>query len=235
MWLLFWWLLVPYHILKWIFRAARKSNIDTSNDRIAERADKTRAAQIAELDATLRAAVPTAPVQKMRATIRFGELSAPKLDYDYSDRYGSITRDTGQSETMFTVDMIVELSEQERAIILKHNLDFVELEREAMFSPLELSLMEDEDQRELDATSEVRDPYLKAAKKMGVEQAKALRTNYKQITTVGDLLVVPYRRQFGSAHDAKKHAEVLKTKLLPQLRLVLNQYKEHRTTETLEF
>ena len=100
--------------------------------------------------------------------------------------------------------MMVELSEQERAIVYEHHIDFVEIDNVSRYSQDDLAVMRYEGQKRVDSISEIRQPMLKAITRQSLEGANEIQKKDRIKTTVGDLLVVPYRRIFETPHEAKE-------------------------------
>jgi len=212
LWVFLWWALIPYFIFKWSYKYIYVPYDDAKETKrlseAAERAQIRQANQLELLAQKLREAAPKTPVEKMRATILVE---------------GS------------EVDMLVELSEQERAVIRQHDLSYIELENVPLYSADEIARMRADHQREADEISAVRQPYLKAVVQQSVHNVAELQKRERSITTLGDLLVVPYRRTFSSTYEAKQHADRLKSEHLPKVRQIIDQFMAHKPVETVEF
>jgi hypothetical protein len=193
--------------------------------------DEARAKQLE----ALRAAVPAGPPERMRATIQVNEYKQARLERQRISRL--IGEDTYVSvevgeDFCFSVDMILEMSETERAIIKQHNLHDIELEETPAFTAEALS---DIEARYADEVEAIKNLTRKAVTKQITQESLARLKNKRVKTCVGDLLVSPFSRSFESPHEAKKYADKLKTEFLPEIRKLLDGYTAHKQSETLEF
>jgi len=220
-WIFCWWFLIPYFLFKWIYKyiyVPVDDRKEIENSRQAAADEKVQVNNQLELLALqLREAAPKTPVDRMRATILLNNPALP----------GGASR--------YSVDMMVELSEEERAIVYQHDIEFIEIENVARYSPDELARMRYEHQQEVDAISGVRQPTLKAITKVVMDDVNESQKKDRLRTSVGDLLVVPYRRLFDTAHEAKEHSDKLKTDLLPKIRKIIDGYRTYKAAETVEF
>jgi hypothetical protein len=191
-----------------------------------------------ERDAQLRALrdlVPSAPPERMRATIqlnqfRQGRTGRKKVSHLLGDD-SFVYVETGE-DTKYSVDMILELPESERALIKQYELDDIVLEDIAAHSDDYLLRHRVESDEEAEARS---DPLRKEISKQINTNVQSLLKAERRITRIGDLVVSPYSRVFDSPHEANDYAAKLKTKFLPELRKLLDRHREHKPTETLEF
>lgn len=185
--------------------------------------------------AALRAAVPPNPPERMRATIQLNEYKVPRIEERRVPRFGSeddFTYVEVGEDFKFSVDMILEMSETERALIRQHELDDIVLEDVPKYTADELAALARQDDQRVRAT---KDMILEQVQKNVNELSTEHRKSERRITRVGDLLVAPFTREFDSPHQAKQHAETLKTKFLPEVRKLLDGHTGHKQSETLEF
>ena len=171
----------------------------------------------------------------MRATIQLNEYKTPRTKQKRIKRMigdnSLIFVDAG-TETRFTVDMILELSEAERAIVSEHELYNIVLEEVRMYTEQDILERQREYREREDAT---KDEFLK---QIQINADKSIIEGMRENTTktkIGHLLNRPFSRDFGTPHEAKMYAEKLKTKFLPEVRKLLNSYGTHKQTETLDF
>jgi hypothetical protein len=193
--------------------------------------DEEREKQLAQL----REAVPKTPLERMRATIRVNQIKVPRIE---RKRIGHLfTEDTfvdavTGDDLRFAVDMILELTETDRAIIKQDELDDIVLENIPLYSEAEILRRQVADREEVKAT---KDLLMKEIKKNVTQDTPSLMKEARFITRVGDLVVSPYCRVFDSPHEAREFADKLKTKFLPEIRKLLDTYGSQKATETLEF
>ena len=99
--------------------------------------DEARAKQLA----ALKAAVPPGPTERMRATIQLNEYKKPRHErkriYRLIGEHNYIYHEVGE-DTCFSVDMILEMSETERATIKQHELNDIVLEETATYTEEEI-------------------------------------------------------------------------------------------------
>ena len=207
--------LAIFALMKFISASERRKQeaaLQTVRERIA-------AERLTQLNA-LRAAMPTSPVKSMRATIQTNT---------YKDDGGT---------SRFTVDMMLELTETERAIIKEHELDDIVLEDIPLFDKdaLEKKQQQIEEHREAfdRATRSSKMLDAKLSEQVDVAVLAAMK-KARLITTVGQLVVIPFSRAFDSPHEANEYASLLKTKLLPEMKRLIQKHGQHRQTETVEF
>jgi hypothetical protein len=247
---IFWMLAAPFYaafyilkfgwqfILKPIFatlenKSADKARHKAAADRApaAKRRDEVRAEQLA----ALAAAVPPGVPERMRATIHLNEFRTPCTEQQRSPHlFGedSFTSVEVGEYIAYAVDMILEMSETERGIIQQHRLDDIILEDTPLYTDVELRKKKYEYQDEVDAT---KDLMLKEVKRHSTAMTVELLKDHRMQTRVGDLLVSPFVRTFPNPHEAKQYADKLKTKILPGVRELIDSYREHKQSETLEF
>ena len=191
-----WWLMIPYYLFKWSYKYIYvplddKRQIVRLRKAVVEEKVKEKS-ELELLAQKLRDVAPKTPPEKMRATILLNTVEYQKGAFRHS------------------VDMLVELSEQERAIVYEHQIDFIEIDDVPVHNQDALARMKYENQKEVDAISQIRQPLLKAITRQSMEAVNEMQKKDRLKTTVGDLLVVPYQRIFETAHEAKEHADKLK-------------------------
>lgn len=213
----------------------------TASANVERQAAATEPARRARQDARtrqledLKAAVPLAPLERMRATIQLHEFKQPRVERVRTRRLigeDTFTIAERGEDFKFAVDMILELTETERAIIKQYELDDVVLEDRPAFTEDQLVDIRVRDNEELKAT---KDLLLKEIKRQVMDQSQAMSKMERDKMRVGDLLVSPYSRVFDSPHDSKEFADKLKTKYLPAIRKLIDGHGIAKQSETLEF
>lgn len=193
--------------------------------------DEGRAKQLAEL----RAAAPQSPPERMRATIHINEIRVPKIEPQLVKHVVAedtwINVETGE-RTRYAVDMLLEMSETERGIIQQHQLEDIIIEDTPAFTKRQIIQSEIQNDKEVEATKDI---LLKEVKKVINQSSVGMMKDQRAQTRVGDYLVAPFSRIFDSPHEAKQYADQLKTKLLPSIKDLIESYKEHKASETIEF
>jgi hypothetical protein len=192
------------------------------------------AARQQQLDA-LRATLPAGLPDRMRATIQINEVKHPRLKQERIHHL--IGEDTfvhaeAGEIAKYTVDMVLQMTETERATIKQHQLDDVVLEDAPLFTEDELVRARIDDRARVDAA---KDPLHKAIGKQMLETTEDMRKHERRKTRIGDLLVSPFSRFFDTPHEASEYAHKLKTEFLPKIRQLLDRYREYKQTETIEF
>jgi hypothetical protein len=217
---------------------AHERSADAESDRRSaamEPARQAREADRARQIAALKAAVPTAPLERMRATIQINGVKRPVFDHVRTHHLiGEDTvrwEETGE-EIKFAVDLILELTETERAIIKQYGLDGIALDDRPAWSEQQLAQMRAEDDEEVEAT---KAPLLKEVSRQSRELARAMAKREREKTFVTNLLASPFTRIFDTPHEAKQYADKLKTQLLPALRKLIDDHAASKQSETLEF
>jgi hypothetical protein len=185
-----------------------------------------------QLDA-LRAAVPKTLPESLRATIQINAIVVAEREQRCIPRTfvdDSIIYVEGPERTKYAVDMILELSETERAVIKEHNLHEYLLEDEPLYSAEQLARIKRE-----------QDGYAAAFKNPSVAE---LWDKHTQViidtdraarfqTKLGDYLVAPYTRVFENRVEANQYSEKLKTKLLPQIKSILEVHQTDLGPQTI--
>jgi hypothetical protein len=211
--------------------AATQQALEQQHNSKQEARNKTRANQIA----ALKAAVPPGPTERMRATIQLNQYKKPRFERRRISRLigedDFIDREVGE-DACFSVDMILEMSETERAIVSEHELYDIVLEEFRTYTEQDILESQRDYKERQDAT---KDEFLK---QIQIDVDKTLIEGMRENTTktkIGHLLNRPFSRDFGTPHEAKMYAEKLKTKFLPEVRKLLDSYRTHKQTETLDF
>ncbi len=193
--------------------------------------DELRAKQIE----ALKAAVPPGPPERMRATIQINEYKKARMEQQRIARLigedNFVYVEVGE-DTLFSVDMILDMTETERAIIKQHELDDIVLEESATYTELEIIEAKSRFQDEVKGT---KDPLRMEIRADIGKQVITDMQHERTKTRVGDLVVAPFSRSFDRPHKAKEYADRPKTKLLPEVRKLLDSYSAHKQIETLEF
>ena len=227
----------------WALTKGFKEDIDTKSAQaqFGATSEPARAAQKLREDARekqiqdLRDAVPKAPLEKMRATVQVNQMKMPRTERKQINHllteHTFVDAVVGE-EFKFAVDMILELTEAERAIIKEHELDDIVLEDVPRYSEDDILKRKVADQRQLDA---IKDPFRKEIMASVMKDAPTVMKEQRLVTRVGDLVVSPFTRVFDSPHEAKEYADKLKTKFLPEVRKLIDSYGCHKQSETLEF
>lgn len=239
LWMFLWpFFLAWYLIIKPLIKYSQTKSTEKQQELFFEQnAQKVQVREQARANqfSALQAAAPSAPPERMRATIQINPYKKPRVEKKRiarivgEDDYTYV--ETGE-DTCFSVDMILEMTEAERAIIKQHRLDDILLEETATYSEHDILKAKVEMQAEVDATKDIGLGMIKSnVNKDVIDGMKKDRTK----TRVGDLLVSPFSRSFDSPHEANDYANKLKTKFLPQVRKLLDQYSQHKPSETLEF
>jgi hypothetical protein len=185
--------------------------------------------------AALAEAAPKGAPERMRATIQINTIRVPVIEqrrirkFFREDTFEYV--ETGE-HVRYTVDMILQLPEHDRAIISEHSLDGILVEDEPRYTREELRQIEEGYRNEVEAA---KDHYLKAAISASTELALDSQRAERKQTFLGDYLVAPFSREFVTAPGANEYADKLKTKILPQIRDTLERYRSHKKTDTIEF
>jgi len=236
------WLAWKLLVLIWQFilkprieRSNRESAVQQTSREQEDTKQKSRDEARAKQLEALKAAVPSGPPERMRATIQINEYKQVRMERQRIPRLigedNYVYVEVGE-DFRFSVDMILEMSETERAIINEHELYDIELEQTPAYTAEQLRAFEAQYNDEIEAT---KDPVLKEVTKQTTQLTLAGLKGESIKTRVGDLLVVPFSCAFDSPHEAKTYAEKLKTKFLPEIRKLLDSYTAHKRSETLEF
>lgn len=220
LWVCFFWFLVPYYIFKWSYKYVYVPIDDRKEMQREQEAAKIRAAEIdrnlALIRERLQEAAPKSAVNSMRATILQDTTQLPS------------------GATRYSVNMMLELSEAERAIVRSHSLEQIELENVPLHTERQIAESRHELQQEADQISAARQPYLKAVAREQVELVGNILKKERLVTTLGDLLIVPHQRLFETPHEANEYSNKLKTELLPKVKKLIDGYKDYKPAETIE-
>ncbi|MGO8866413.1 MAG: hypothetical protein ACLQME_07935 [Alphaproteobacteria bacterium] len=214
--------------------AAQQNAINTLKEADAPNA-KARQQERDKQLAALKAAVPPLPPDRMRATIQLNEIKYPitkQRIVQSAFGFPSAEHVPAGEETRYSVDMILELPETDRAIIREHELTGIVLQEEPLYTHDRIieQQMEFDQMIEAQHHAAAKASYM-ASKQMFLDGARTA----KLTTRVGDLLVSPHSRMFETAHEANEYAEKLKTKLLPRIKELIDQYRGHKQSQTVEF
>jgi hypothetical protein len=192
--------------------------------------DEARAKQLAALGA----AVPSMPPEKMRATIQLNEIKVPRMEQRrIHHAFGEdswVSVEVGEFPK-YAVDMILQMSETERAIINQHQLQYLTIEDNPIFSPDQLREIHSQHREEL---SVIKDAFLKEITEQSQSAVEGMLKEDRKQTLLGDYLVSPFSRIFETPHEAKLYADKLKTKILPQIKQHLDMYRNYQQSETIE-
>ncbi len=207
------------------------AEIDVERQRKWEERKRERDAQLK----ALKNSVPSVPPERMRATIqlnqfRQGRTGKKRVSHLLGDD-SFVYIETGE-DIKYSVDMILELPESERALIKQYHLDDIVLEDVAAHSEEDFIRLRIESEEEAEAK---RDPLRREVSKQISANVETLWKAERRITRVGDLVVSPYSRDFDTPHEANDYAEKLKTKFLPEVRKLLDRYKGNQPIGTFEF
>lgn len=191
--------------------------------------------------AALKAAAPSSPPEKMRATIQLNSYTMLRRRQESVNFKGTRTSSyivaKYVDETRFSIDMILQLSETERAIIKQHEVFDIVLDDQPFFSEDELAQLAIDHDAQVKAASGFSKSEMlhSAVKKVVNEQVLDMAKHERRKTRLGDLLVLPFSRDFDTQHEAKQYADKLKTQLLPTMKKIIDSYRDFKPTETVEF
>lgn len=180
----------------------------------------------------LFAALPPTPVERMRATIHVNPITVFILMEKefYPNQYERITN------TYYSVDMLLELSERDRAVLLENQLDGVSLETVPKYTAAQRITAISEYNIELSRHSLATKKGLAMREIMVADQERVENMKHeKQKITIGDYLQRPFSRVFESLPEAHEYSDQLKREILPKVRQLLDRSFERKDAETLEF
>lgn len=180
-------------------------------------------------------ATPLTPPERMRATIQFNTIKMPTYETKHFEGH-SVQAQTGH-QTLHTVDMVLELSEEERAIVIQNDLQSFVLEDKARYTQRDLERIRyDGRQRSESYRGNSSDAMLmREISKHTEDYSVELMKEQRDFTHLGDYLIKPYTRTFSHPHEAKQYADTLKAKILPQIKEIIDSYRDHKSVQTLEF
>lgn len=135
-------------------------------------------------------------------------------------------------DSRYSVDMIITLSETDRAVIREHQLYGIVLQEEPMYTKHDIVARADELDEQAAAA---RHPVYKAIQESTNKTVVDRMRGDKRVTRVGDLLKQPFSRDFKNEHSATEYADKLKTIFLPRLKELIEKYRDHKRNDTLEF
>jgi hypothetical protein len=179
--------------------------------------------------------VPLNPPQRLRATMAFNTYKIPTFETEWYEGL-SAEKQTG-FQTVHSVDLMLELSEEERTIVIKNDLHTIVLEDKARYTKRDLERMRYDDKlmAESHKGRSFDDQLVKEISKQTYEVVRELKSEERDSTHLGDYLIIPYVRTFDHPHEAKRFADTLTTKILPQIKEIIDSYREHKSVKTLEF
>jgi hypothetical protein len=184
----------------------------------------------------LRGAVPHTPPQRMRATIHYNTFKIPVFETRYFEGL-SVEKQTG-FDIRYSADMILELSEEERGIVVQNDLHTIVLDDKPLYSKdnlAEIRRAEVQRAESMGGNSQL-DLIAKELTKQSAGTVAALAEVHREQTLVGDFLVAPFTKTFDHAHDAKQYGDELTTKILPGIRKLIESYRSHSDRPaTMEF
>lgn len=186
---------------------------------------EVRGQQLAEL----RESVPSTAPARMRATIRVNPITV-MVKVEKGRSFEMI------ENTHYAVDMILEFSERDRAVIHENQLDQVSFEDRPTFSNAQiLNRLADFDE-EYNALSRTREAeaFQRAMMDQDRPTFEGLQRKRTKIT-IGDYMDSPYSREFDTLPEAQEYSDLLKAKILPRLRELLDKRADTRSSETIEF
>jgi hypothetical protein len=184
-----------------------------------------------QLDA-LKAAVPSTPPERMRATIHVNRLNVLAAVRKLDGR-GSMEHLENHA---YAVDMILQLSEADRALILERQLEQVVMEKAPKYRNDQiLNILAEFDQRyrTYDATTQNG-----AFQRAMMDKERRSFASYAAETrdiTLADYMKAPYTRAFETMPEASDYSEKLKTELLPRVRAMLDKNIGRKAAESVEF
>jgi hypothetical protein len=240
---------IAWKVARLLWEFVLKPGIERGNQKAAQKSEQQLAQQNADKDQArrdarakqleaLRAALPPNGAwdpEKMRAVVQINEFKQPRLERKRIHRLigedSYMLVEVGE-DFRYSVDMALQLSETDRAVIKQHELDDIVLEDTPLYTQEELADIAIHQDQDVRAT---KDLLRKEITKQIDKQALSLMKEQRSRTRVGDLLVSPFSRVFDSPHEAKEYADKLKTKLLPSVKQLIDRYRGHKQTEILEF
>jgi len=186
--------------------------------------------------AALYGSVPTAPARGMRATIHYNTFKMPVTETRYFEGV-SADAQTG-FDTRYSVDMILEFSEEERGIILQHALQTIVLDDKPRYSASEIADIRRADElraESMGGRGEL-DLITKEIVRQNAAVSGAFAEGQRERTVLGDFLVAPYTKTFDESHDAKLYGEKLQSQILPNIKKLIESYRGHSDRpKTIEF
>jgi hypothetical protein len=179
----------------------------------------------------LQAALPSAPPERMRATIRVD----PVIAFTNLRKHGSGTPEKTEI-TCYAVDLILEFSERDRATVLQYQLDQIVFETIPAFRDDEIIVFMDNYEEEYNRHSSTSRNGLLVRAMM--DQQKKSFNDYraeKREITLADYMKSPFTRIFRTLSEANDYSDELKTNLLLKVKTLLDRNLDRKTTETVEF
>ena len=130
------------------------------------------------------------------------------------------------------VTVVVELPEEDRAILRAHELGGVELKNVPAYTPDQIKDIKTSQQQSVDSTA---DPMMKEWAQQAANEFVEKQTKRRKILIVVDLLREPYSAYFETLPQAEQFAEGMRKDILPKLRELIEKYRCHKDSETIEF
>lgn len=170
----------------------------------------------------------------MKATVEVGE---EDVQESYESKPAGMFRKaetTTFNHHHYTVTTVLELTEEERAIIKRYDLSQELLDDYPEFTEREVQAARqssDSRNENLRLKDEVARQIAQQISQDASEMMRARRIE----TTVSALLEVPFKRRFNHAAKAALYSQRMKTKILPDLSKLVKQFTNISPSETLEF
>lgn len=189
-----------------------------------EQVQDSRKQQIDEL----KAALPSTPPQRMRATIHVNPITT----------FALLSKSAKAALQRYAVDMILEMPEKDRALIREGHLEQVVVEKVPKYSTDHILDIFGEQEKKIDELrrrGKFEDHVaLEAIKATEQRSVASYRAETREIT-LGDYLRVPFTRIFDTKPEANEYADKLKSAILPHIREMLDKNASRQTSATIEF
>ena len=143
----------------------------------------------------------------------------------------SIVYVEGEERTEYAVDMILELPETQRAIIKQYNLHEYVIEDEPRYSSDQLAQIE---QQHDGRAAALKNPNVAEIFNDQTREIMNMHKAARLQTKLGDYLVSPYTKLFKNRIEANQYAEKLKTKILPQIKTILEANTAGESPQTIQ-
>jgi hypothetical protein len=237
------WLAWKISVLAWnfVFKPLNQSisdkRADTKQKQLDEAAqtahDARNAARQQQLDA-LQAAAPKSLPESLRATIQINSVTVADREQRRIPRVfadDSIVYVEGEERTEYAVDMILELPEAQRAIIKQYNLHEYVIEDEPRYSSDQLAQIE---QQHDGRAAAFKNPNVAEIFNDQTREIMNMHKAARLQTKLGDYLVSPCTKLFKNRVEANQYAEKLKTKILPQIKTILEANTAGESPQTIQ-
>ena len=183
----------------------------------------------------LFAAVPTTPPERMRATIHVNPSSAFALLH--SQQTGALV---STEVVRYSVDMVLELPEKDRALLEQQHLDQVVIGKEPRYSSEQiLNILGERERMETRLAHSLRTSDMVALRVMRNEPQRNFESYEAEMREVkiGEYLQVPYSRAFRTKPEANDYADRLREVILPKIRELLDKAasRDSAPSATVEF